>query len=62
MEQQVDNGLKECALKLKEAAHALVVAHHKVKNIPEMRETARDIADTLANVSSLALILQGAIR
>lgn len=57
-----DNNLKECAQKLKEAAHALVIAHHKIKSNADTKDLAREIADTLASVSALALILQGAIR
>lgn len=62
MDSETTNTLKECVLKLKETALTLALTHHSIKNNSELHNTSRDIADTLASVSSLALVLQGLLK
>jgi hypothetical protein len=62
MDAEIETSLKECMLKLKDTALTLALTHHKTRHIPELTHLSRDIADALANVSSLALIIQGTFK
>jgi len=61
METDIETSLKECTNKLKNAAITLALTHHKIKNVPELASITRDVADALADVSSLAIHIQEAI-
>jgi hypothetical protein len=61
MESESEASLKDCMLKLKETALNLALTHHKIKHDHELAHITREVADSLACVSSLALIIQSTL-
>jgi len=62
MDVEIETNLKVCMIKLKEAALTLAMTHHKIKYVPELNTVSRDVADALANVSALALVIQSTLK